>query len=82
MEVVVVYSGIALFVHSTMLRRGDLSVNVKPLWTQRAAENNQRTFRLCEGLFKVTASGLRASFSNYLKEFLHLAGHRTKNVIY
>ena len=27
MEVVVVYSGIALFVHSTILRRGDLSVN-------------------------------------------------------
>jgi hypothetical protein len=36
------------------------------------------TFRFCDGLFKVTASGLRASFSGYLKEFLQTAGHRTK----
>jgi len=44
LEVVVVYSGIALFVHSTILRRGDLSVttgNVKPLSMQLAAESSQ-----------------------------------------
>ena len=49
---VVVYSGIALFAHSTILRRGDLSVNtgnVKPLSTQHAAEQSVTQFDSVKG---------------------------------
>ena len=38
------------------------------------------TIRHYEVSFKVTTSGLRASFWNYLKEFLQIAALRTKNV--